>query len=168
METIDTPLITKPVVYAGFWLRVVAYIIDGIILGAAHAIIFVPLFTMMGITAFNRHIDFENMTDEQSAGMIMAMLSVFGATIIAVAIMGWLYYALMESSSKQATIGKMALGLKVTDLNGNRIDFMRATGRYFGKFISQLILCIGYMMAGFTQKKQALHDILANCLVVKT
>jgi uncharacterized RDD family membrane protein YckC len=74
---------------------------------------------------------------------------------------------LMESSAKQATVGKMALGLVVTDLNGNRITFARATGRYFGKALSSLILHIGYLMAGFTPKKQALHDIIAECLVVK-
>jgi len=79
----------------------------------------------------------------------------------------WLYYALMESSKHQATIGKLALGLKVTDMNGQRISFARATGRYFGKIISGMILLIGYIMAGFTEKKQALHDIMANCLVVK-
>ena len=78
----------------------------------------------------------------------------------------WLYFALMESSSKQATLGKMALGIIVTDLNGNRLSFGRATGRYFGKIISGAILMIGYIMAGFTEKKQALHDIIAGCLVV--
>jgi uncharacterized RDD family membrane protein YckC len=60
----------------------------------------------------------------------------------------------------------MFLGIKVTDLNGSRIDFGRATGRYFGKFISSIILFIGFIMVAFTQKKQGLHDILADCLVV--
>jgi len=79
----------------------------------------------------------------------------------------WLYWALMESSSHQATLGKMALGLNVTDLKGERLSFGRATGRYFGKFVSELILYIGFMMAGWTAKKQALHDIMAGTLVVK-
>ncbi|MDD4170507.1 MAG: RDD family protein [Desulfotomaculaceae bacterium] len=79
---------------------------------------------------------------------------------------GWLYFALMESSSYQGTLGKMAIGIKVTDLNGNKLTFGRATGRYFGKLISSLIFMIGYVMAGFTKKKQALHDIMAGCLVV--
>jgi uncharacterized RDD family membrane protein YckC len=79
---------------------------------------------------------------------------------------GWLYFALMESSSNQATLGKMALGIKVTDMDGNRISFGKATGRYFGRILSGLILCIGYIMIAFTDKKQGLHDILANCLVV--
>lgn len=86
--------------------------------------------------------------------------------IIGIWIGGWLYFALMESSGQQGTIGKMALGIKVTDMNGNRIGFGRATGRYFGKIISSLTLTIGYIMAGFTQQKQALHDIIAGCLVI--
>jgi len=79
----------------------------------------------------------------------------------------WIYEAAMESSSKQATLGKMALGLKVTDEQGRRISFARATARYFSKFISA-ILFIGYIMAGFTARKQALHDMIAGTLVTRT
>lgn len=82
-------------------------------------------------------------------------------------LIGWLYYALMESSAHQATLGKKVLGIRVTDLDGNRIGFGRATGRHFGKIISAILLLIGYIMAAFTEKKQALHDILAGTLVVK-
>ena len=81
--------------------------------------------------------------------------------------MQWLYFALLESSAKQGTLGKMALGIRVTDLDGNRISFGRATGRYFAKFISAIILYIGFIMAAFTAKKQALHDIIASTLVIK-
>jgi len=87
--------------------------------------------------------------------------------IIIRAILHWLYFALLESSEWRGTLGKKALGLEVTDLNGNRIDFARASGRFFAKILSTLILFIGYMMAGFTEKKQALHDILAGCLVIR-
>jgi len=80
----------------------------------------------------------------------------------------WIYEAAMESSSKQATLGKMALGLKVTDEQGGRISFARATGRYFAKIISGMILFIGYIMAGFTARKQALHDMIAGTLVTRT
>jgi uncharacterized RDD family membrane protein YckC len=82
-------------------------------------------------------------------------------------LVGWLYFAGLESSARQATIGKSAMGLVVTDTNGNRISFLRATGRYFGKILSALILLIGYIMAAFTARKQALHDILASTLVLK-
>ena len=82
-------------------------------------------------------------------------------------VLTWLYYALLESSSWQATLGKKALGLEVTDLAGSRISFGRATGRYFARWISNMTLAIGYIMAGFTEKKQALHDILAGTLVIR-
>jgi uncharacterized RDD family membrane protein YckC len=72
----------------------------------------------------------------------------------------------MESSRHQATLGKKALGIIVTDMNGNRISFARANARFFGKWVSGMIMNIGYLMAAFTEKKQALHDILASCLVV--
>jgi uncharacterized RDD family membrane protein YckC len=81
-------------------------------------------------------------------------------------VVNWLYFALLESSAKQATVGKMALGIKVTDLHGERLNFARATGRYFSKIISGLTFGIGFLMAGFTEKKQALHDMIARTLVV--
>lgn len=96
----------------------------------------------------------------------LMMRHIIQLTLVSTAIK-WLYYALMESSSKQATIGKLALGLRVTDLNLHPIDFGRATGRYFGKIISGLLLLIGYIMAGITERKQALHDILAGTLVIR-
>jgi Tfp pilus assembly major pilin PilA/uncharacterized membrane protein YeaQ/YmgE (transglycosylase-associated protein family) len=81
-------------------------------------------------------------------------------------VIGWLYFALMESSAGQGTIGKRVVGIVVTDLNGDRIGFGRATGRYFGKILSSIILLIGYLMAAFTQRKQGLHDMLASTLVL--
>jgi len=62
----------------------------------------------------------------------------------------------------------MALSMKVTDLQGNRISFARATGRHFAKYISAMILLIGYIMAGFTERKQALHDMITGTLVRRT
>lgn len=85
----------------------------------------------------------------------------FGLTIIA----SWLYFALMESSEKQATLGKMAVGVVVTDLYGNRISFGKATGRYFGKYVSSIFL-IGYILALTNDRKQALHDSMAGTLVL--
>lgn len=165
--------------YAGFWRRFVAYIIDQILIGAVNFAILLPLYLIfgLGIFAFDNFESFEKFSnvnstvqfeDEYTAAFVIAIifvaLIVGGISII----IQWLYYALMESSSKQATLGKMALGIKVTDMNGNRISFGRATGRYFGKIISGLILNIGFIMAAFTQKKQALHDLMANCLVILT
>jgi uncharacterized RDD family membrane protein YckC len=79
----------------------------------------------------------------------------------------WLYFALMESSSWQATLGKKMLGLCVTDLGGNRLTLGRATGRTFAKYLSSTTAGVGYLLCGFTKKKQALHDIVANCLVLR-
>jgi uncharacterized RDD family membrane protein YckC len=80
----------------------------------------------------------------------------------------WLYFALLESSEWQGTAGKKVLGLIVTDMNGQRVTFMRATGRHFSKIVTSFIpLGIGYAMAGFTQKRQALHDMIASCLVLR-
>jgi uncharacterized RDD family membrane protein YckC len=81
-------------------------------------------------------------------------------------LVGWLYYSLMHSSSWQATLGKRALGIKLTSLSGERIGFGRATGRFFATFLSAIILGIGYLMAAFTARRQALHDMIAGTLVV--
>lgn len=81
-------------------------------------------------------------------------------------IIGWLYFAGMESSSRQATLGKSLLGIYVTDVDGNQISFLRATGRYFAKILSAIILLIGFIMAAFTARKQALHDMIASTLVL--
>lgn len=90
----------------------------------------------------------------------------FGAGLIAIFFLHWIYEAVMLSSVRQATVGKMVLGLVVTDRNGGRLTFARATGRHFAKWISFLLLGIGYLMAAFTEKKQALHDMIAETLVV--
>lgn len=99
-------------------------------------------------------------------GLVLILLLGEGLGTLVNLVAGFLYFALMESSDKQATFGKQALGLKVTDLNGNRISFGQATGRYFAKFLSTIILGIGFLMVAFTDKKQGLHDQLASTLVV--
>ncbi len=134
--------------YAGFWRRVVAVILDGLVLG----IVTVPL-----NLAFGGGDDFGS-----NSGMYYSPAASSISTVL-----GWLYAALMESSSKQATLGKMAMGIIVTDLEGRRIGFGKATGRHFAKILSALILGIGFLMVAFTQRKQGLHDILAGTLVVK-
>ena len=83
-------------------------------------------------------------------------------------LINWLYSAFLESSENQATLGKRALGLKVTDMNGQRISFANARGRFFGKYVSAIILCIGYLMMLWDDKKQTLHDKMAGTLVVKS
>ena len=152
-----------PVVrYAGFWRRFVAHMIDQIIVSIVAFMLFIPALALVGIGIG------AGISDESPSaiGFIFAAIAAYLAAILVIIILQWLYYALMESSNKQATLGKLAIGIIVTDLKGGRISFGRATGRYFGKIVSGMILCIGYIMAGFTEKKQALHDIMASCLVV--
>jgi uncharacterized RDD family membrane protein YckC len=148
--------------YAGFWKRFAAFLIDAVILCVVNIFLLVPFLGMLGLgivtSAMNESVP--------SPGMIMSIIGAYMGSMLLICIAGWLYFSIMESSNKQATVGKMALGIIVTDLNGSRISFGRATGRYFGKIISALILYVGYIMAGFTEKKQALHDIIASCLVV--
>jgi uncharacterized RDD family membrane protein YckC len=101
---------------------------------------------------------------------VFPLMFVFFLTVsfAAIFVLGWLYYASMESSAYQGTLGKMALGLIVTDMQGRRISFGRASGRFFAKLLTGLIpFFVGYIMAGFTEKKQALHDIIASCLVLR-
>ena len=134
--------------YAGFWKRVAAIFVDTIILMFGGAMIgFLFGFLMIG----------EGTNDLEVLEGIGNILGL---------ILGWIYFAAMESSPTQGTLGKMALGIKVTDMEGDRVEFGRATGRHFGKIISTIILLIGYIMIAFTQKKQGLHDIMAGCLVV--
>ena len=167
----------KEFYYAGFWRRFVAYLIDELLIGAVTFFLLLPIYLIFGVGIFalenyDKYEDYSSVSfvqyyeDDVSAAFIIAMIFIILIIAAVATILQWLYYALMESSSKQATLGKMALGLKVTDMSGNRISFARATGRYFGKIISGLILNIGYIMAGFTERKQALHDMMANCLVI--
>jgi len=88
-------------------------------------------------------------------------------TILSDIVIGWLYYAEMESSASRATVGKMALGIVVVDDSGRRLSFNKATGRFFGKFISVLTLNVGFVMAALTQNKQALHDIISSTYVIE-
>lgn len=146
--------------WAGFWLRVVAYIIDYIILNIALSFVTLPMMAHMGLEQWMGH-------PPQSPEQIVAFFGTFAKIGILAFFVNWLYFSLMESSAWQATVGKKTLGLEVTDLAGHRISFARATGRYFGKIISVIIFFIGFIMAGFTEKKQALHDMMAGTLVIR-
>lgn len=161
---------TKPVVYAGFWWRFLAYIIDDILLGVVNFILMIPLWALLGFSIFSMSgFDEWNTCDDELAwGLIGPIFGLMFFTAMMSIVIQWLYFSLMESSKNQGTLGKMALGIKVTDMEGNRISFARATGRYFGKILSGMIFMIGFIMAGLTDRKQALHDMLASCLVIKT
>jgi uncharacterized RDD family membrane protein YckC len=141
--------------YGGFWIRVVAAIVDTIII----RVVVAPVGMIFGgIGLAGRMTGLPHRGLALLGGGITAILVLFGS---------WLYEAFMESSSYQATLGKMIFGMKVTDLNGNRISFERATGRHFAKFLSAIILFIGYIMVGFSDRKQGLHDIIAGTFVLR-
>ena len=155
------------VTYAGFWLRLVAHLVDNFIIGLITLFLIVPLFFLMGGVAFLTSIAHGN-GEPPSPDQVWAVVPLI-VMIIGVSVLGqWLYFAYLESGEKQATWGKQILGLYVTDLAGNRISFARASGRFFAKLVSGLIpFGLGYIMAGFTERKQALHDMIASCLVLR-
>ena len=129
--------------YAGFWKRAAAYVIDYVLVAVAMQVVALILIPKPA-------------GGPRNGGLFILLL----------AIAGCLYYALLESSSMQATLGKRALGIKVTDLQGERIGFGRALGRLFGHILSFLIFGIGFAMAVFTERRQTLHDKMAGTLVV--
>jgi len=136
--------------YAGFWRRVAASVLDGLI--QAGLSIVVLIVAMLAI-------------DPGPSGEDPNPVAV-GVYYVASWVIGWLYFALMHSSARQATIGKRAMGIKVVSLEGERITFAHATGRYFAYLLSGILLGIGYLMAAFTARKQGLHDMIASTLVV--
>jgi uncharacterized RDD family membrane protein YckC len=139
--------------YGGFWVRVLAYLIDWFILQFATSMlagVVVAMALVAGATS--------DAGDTMAVGMLVAL---YGSMLVA----NWLYFAIMESSRWQGTVGKQALKLIVTDEHGERIGFGRATGRYFAKILSSLILSIGFFMVGWTERKQGLHDMIAGTLV---
>ena len=123
--------------YAGFWMRTAAALIDGILL----SIVSIPLRYLLLSSS-------------------VAPLNFFVSTIL-----GALYYSFMESSDNQATLGKMAVGIKVGDANGNQLTFGNALGRHFAKYLSFIILLLGFIMVAWDEKKQGLHDKLAQTYV---
>ena len=153
-ELLPRPEITH---YSGFWRRSAAFITDYVVmfvLGRVGVVVLAVSFMLIG----------DSGVDLRSTVSMPVLLTVAFVAVLGIYIA---YYAGMESSAAQATLGKMALGIKVCDLRGRRITKGQAFGRYFGKIVSGLILGIGYLMAGFTEKKQALHDMMAGTLVVK-
>lgn len=140
--------------YGGFWWRVLAYIIDAIVVN----ILMSMASGVMGVGM----LPFSNA--DESGAIFGAFFAVsLGASLL----INWLYFALLESSKLQATLGKLAVGLIVTDLDGHRISFWRATGRQAAQLLSALIFMIGFVMVAFTERKQGLHDLLAGTLVFK-
>ena len=156
-----------PVEFAGFWLRFVAIVIDSLVLSVVSGLVTFPIVGAMGLRGLMRGGYGSYGGGPMSPADMLPLMGIVFRIVLISMVLKWLYYALLESSSWQATLGKKALGLEVTDLEDRRISFGRASGRFFGKFISAITLYIGFMMAGFTEKKQALHDMIAGTLVIR-
>lgn len=147
--------------YAGFWRRAVAFLIDSMIIGIGASILYAVVF---GIQFFRLMGQQNQQADPKNILLMMGSMLLLQVVCF---VFFWLYFALQESSKAQATFGKRALGIKVVGPNGERLSFWRATGRTFGKIVSNMTLYFGYYMAGFTKKRQALHDLMAGTYVVQ-
>jgi uncharacterized RDD family membrane protein YckC len=141
--------------YAGFWFRALAQVIDQVLCSFLTIVVVMPLGFAVGASMGSNGLG----SGAEAAGQLLGF--VLGSLI------GWLWFTLSESSSWQASPGKKLLGLKVTDGNGQRIGFGRANARYWAKLISLLMLMVGFVMAAFTRRKQGLHDLMADTLVVR-
>ena len=131
--------------YAGFWRRLLAFLIDYLVIGVVQLGLYsVSLLRLGG--------------DPKTVS----------ASIAASSAATWAYFAVMESSPLQATLGKLAIGIRVADARGGPLTFRRASLRYWAKWLSSLTLMIGWLMAAFTPRRQALHDVVARSVVVRT
>jgi uncharacterized RDD family membrane protein YckC len=152
--------------YAGFWKRVAAYILDAIILYIPTVLIE----KMLGGDAAKEALKQAAVNAVGDPHLMLAAQQQYYVTmwpaILIATIMTWLYFSICESSAWQATVGKLALGIRVVDEHGARLRFARATGRYFAKYLSTLIVFIGFLMVGWTRRKQGLHDMIAGTLVL--
>jgi uncharacterized RDD family membrane protein YckC len=166
VATSAVPVPAVRVAYAGFWLRVLAYVIDALILGVFAVPIVIGGAMALGIGGILARIPRDGDPFVNGPPPVFFLFIWF---CVLLGVCGtWLYNALLESSEWQGSAGKKALGLIVTDMAGRRVTFARASGRHFGKIVTSFIpLGIGYILAGFTEKRQALHDMLASCLVLR-
>lgn len=153
--------------YAGFWEGVAAYLIDGLILGIPFgilALVLIFLFGGFGMMMRRNPMD----SRAAAASLVGPVFALFFVGMVVFVGLQWLYFAGMESSERQATLGKSVMSLRVTDYEGKRISFGHATGRFFAKIVSGMVpFFIGYIMVAFTARKQALHDLIAGTLVLK-
>lgn len=149
--------------YAGFWKRFAAFILDFIV--TYFLVVGIRLVVMAVRSIFGWWPDIDTGTSPPDKSPAQLILS-FGYSFLWFSVIKWLYYAIMESSKQQGTLGKMALSIIVVDEQNGRVSFWRASGRFWARLLSILTLLVGYMMAGFTEKKQALHDKIARTYVV--
>jgi uncharacterized RDD family membrane protein YckC len=155
-------------VYAGLGRRFVAFIVDIFILLIFGIVAASVLGLFRGLqNAFFwlvQHVPASDLTPEgTTTALVGSILAAYGLILV---VIPWLYFAGFESSRSQATPGKVLMGLVVTDMEATKPTFARTTLRFFGKFLSAIIIFIGFLMIGFTKKHQGLHDKIAGCLVL--
>ena len=158
------PLVAGEVVLAGFWKRVAASMVDSFVMGIVSWIITMVvsmvILAVFGLSAAGGFAS--GNTGAMSTGMMVMQI---GSYLIG-PLLAASYYAYFHASSSQATLGKMAVGIKVVRSDGHRITLARGIGRYFATWLSSLIVGIGFLMAAFTERKQGLHDMICDTLVV--
>ena len=147
------------VVYVGFWKRAAALFIDSMVVTFVYYIVMFVAMLVLGIGAFTM------IGNDPDAGGA-ALMGVVGLVYLLYPVVSAAYYAGFESSSKQATLGKMAVGIKVVDGDGRRLTLKHALGRWLSVTLNYLTLYIGYLMVAFTDRKRGLHDMVAGTLVV--
>jgi len=160
-----TPPFMNPT-YPTFLRRFGAFIIDVILIWCIQSFVIVPILGVLGLSMFSGVQAMDTNDPDAAIGMFGAIMAAAGAIWILTLSIQVLYFTFMESSNMQATVGKMALGIIVTDANGAKLDFTKALIRNLCRILSNFTLLIGYIIAAFTEKKQALHDIIAGTLVV--
>jgi len=155
-------------VYAGLGRRFIAFIVDMILVLLSGGIVIAFFSLTNGLKyAYFMTVSGVSYHDITEAGTLDAALApVVAAFGMLIVVVPWLYFAGFESSRSQATPGKVLMGLRVTDMDGNKPAVARTTLRFFGKFISTLIIFIGFLMIGFTKKHQGLHDKIAGTVVL--
>lgn len=147
--------------FGGFWIRFVAYFVDAIIIG-------IPIWILMAVIGGGAIMGAASMGEDPDPAALMAALGPIFLLIPLAFIVSWLYEALMTATPAGGTVGKRMLGLRVVREDGTQLSFGRATGRFFAKILNAFIpFYIGFMMAGFTDKKRALHDMIAATYVIK-
>ncbi|WP_052723865.1 RDD family protein [Paenibacillus wulumuqiensis] len=150
-------------IHAGFWKRFLAICIDAVI----YMVIF--FIVMRSIDLFGNlkgYISTDHSYSDASTGQTVYIFTSLILVFFLRVIFPWLYFSLFEKSKYQATPGKMAVGLIVVDQYYRPLRFGRASGRYWAKFLSTLPFGIGYMLAGWTARKQGIHDLVASTYVI--
>ncbi len=150
---------TGEVVYAGFWKRTAALMIDALVVTVAYYVVMIVAVLVFGV-------GLSGLFTGNGAGSPGTLALLMGALYLAYPLISGVYYVGMESSSTQATLGKMAVGIKVTDNTGHRLGRGQAIGRWASHLLCYLTLYVGYIMAAFTERKRGLHDMVASTLVV--